>query len=174
MQKNEKVILINHKKTYISRTGNIGYGLFSKKNIKKGQIIATFKGGLKKVIIKNKKDSENFTGTHLMGLAKTLWLVPKKEDPLYFTNHSCSPNSGIKGKVRLYALQDINKNEEITLDYSTTEEDIFWNMRCNCGVKKCRRVIRSIQYLPDNTFQKYLPCVPSHFKKVYLKYKSKK
>jgi uncharacterized protein len=170
----KKRVFINHRKTYVSHTNSIGYGLFAKRKIRKGEIIATFKGGIKRVIIKNKKDSENFAGTHLMGLAKTLWLVPKKEDPLYYTNHSCSPNSGIKGKVRLYALRNIGKDEEITFDYSTTEEDMFWYMQCNCGVNKCRKIIRSIQYLPYKNFQEYLPYVPSHFREVYIKHKSRK
>lgn len=38
-------------------------------------------------------------------------------------NHSCNPNSFIKGKNELVALRDIKKGEEITFDYSTTMDD---------------------------------------------------
>jgi uncharacterized protein len=174
MPKEKKEPFIYHGKVYVSLTKNIGRGLFAKKNIKKGEIITTFSGGIKKVIIKNKEDSESFVGTHLLGLKRTLWLAPKKEDPLYYTNHSCNPNSGIKGAVRLYALRDISKDEEITFDYSTTEEDIYWSMECNCNSINCRKNIRSIQFLSEKKINEYLPCIPSYFKKVYLEYKSKK
>jgi uncharacterized protein len=169
-----KKILINSDRTYVSRTKNTGRGIFAIRDIRKGELIAIFKGGTKKVIIRSKRDSENFVGTHLLGLNKNLWLVPKKIDPLYYVNHSCNPNSGIKGAVRLYSMRKIKKGEEITFDYSTTEGDIFWEMKCNCGILGCRKIIRSIQFIPENNFKKYLPYVPSYFRDIYIKYKSKK
>ena len=82
-------------------------------------------------------------------------------------NHSCNPNTGIKGKVRFYAIKNIYKDEEITFDYSTSEVDIYWSMRCKCGANNCRGIIRSIQFLPETTFKRYLPYIPSNFQDIY-------
>lgn len=59
--------------------------------------------------------------------------------------------------------------EEIIIDYSTTEIDKFWHMKCNCGSKNCRKEIQSIQFLPKKVYNKYTPCIPTYFMKVYNK-----
>lgn len=73
-------------------------------------------------------------------------------------NHSCDPNSFIKGKNELIALRDIQIGEEINYDYSTTmndnEEKILkagrklWTCKCNCGAKSCRNIIDQFRTLP--------------------------
>jgi uncharacterized protein len=73
-------------------------------------------------------------------------------------NHSCNPNSYIKGKNELVALKDIKIGEEITYDYSTTmndnEEKIkksgrnLWTCKCHCGSKNCRGIIDQFKTLP--------------------------
>ncbi len=60
-------------------------------------------------------------------------------------NHSCEPNAGLRGRSTLFALQNIQKGEEITFDYSTTMDECFW---CTCGSKKCRGVIYDFFTLP--------------------------
>jgi SET domain-containing protein len=163
------------KKIYVDDTKSTGKGIFARIPIKKGEHIATFKGRIIKKIIKTKKDSLSFVGTHLLGLGRYKWLEPSRSDPLYYLNHSCNPNAGIKGSVRLYAMRNIDKGEEITIDYSTTEEFIHWRMNCvcRCGSKNCRRTIRSVQFLPKKTFNKYMPYIPTYFKNIYLKYNKK-
>ncbi|MCX6777309.1 MAG: SET domain-containing protein [Candidatus Micrarchaeota archaeon] len=56
-------------------------------------------------------------------------------------NHSCEANTFVKSCCDV-ARRDIKKGEEITADYG--EEDIpgIKNMKCNCGSKNCRRIIR--------------------------------
>lgn len=76
----------------------------------------------------------------------------------------------------MVALKNIKQKEEITIDYSITEEDTFWTLhkQCNCESKKCRKNIRSIQFLPEKTFNSYLPYIPKYFQKVYIKYHKNK
>jgi len=104
-----------------------------------------------------------------VGFGKDKWL--EVGSPAVYINHSCQPNAGIKGRVTVVALKNILKGEEIKLDYSITEEDLLWQLEypCNCGTKDCRKIIRSIQGLPEKTFKKYLPFVPTYFRKVYEK-----
>lgn len=60
---------------------------------------------------------------------------------LNFVNHSCEPNSRIviasKGFF-LESLKMINVGEEITVDYTLTEE-MGELTQCNCKSEKCRR-----------------------------------
>jgi hypothetical protein len=93
------------------------------------------------------------------------WIRPSKNDFLWYLNHSCNPNVGISGSVHMISLKDIRKDEEITLDYSITEEDPNWRLNCHCKSEHCRGLIKSIQFLDSETIRKYLPYIPS-FQKI--------
>lgn len=153
-------------KIYIGKSKIQGRGIFAKKDIKKGERVGIIKGETIRFKIKNKKDSK--VGPNRVGIGKDLWIETEK--PLIYTNHSCDPNMGISGRVIFIALRNIKKDEELTFDYSIQGEDKFWQMKCGCGAKNCRKVICSIQFLPVKTFKKYLPYIPTYFKKVYMKY----
>ena len=86
-----------------------------------------------------------------------------------FLNHSCEPVAGMKG-LTLIALRDIKEGDEITIDYSIQEGDHLWEMKCDCKSNNCRCTVRSVQFLPEKTFKKYLPYIPAYFKKVYEKH----
>ena len=56
--------------------------------------------------------------------------------------HSCDPNAFFKDDKRwLYALKNIQKGTEITIDYERTEPVISHPFVCRCGSPNCRRVI---------------------------------
>ncbi|MFA5318660.1 MAG: SET domain-containing protein-lysine N-methyltransferase [Patescibacteria group bacterium] len=60
--------------------------------------------------------------------------------PARYVNHSCNPNIVEKDRVA-YALRDIRKEEEITIDY----DDIAYfekPFKCRCGSKNCRGFVR--------------------------------
>lgn len=57
-----------------------------------------------------------------------------------FVNHSCEPNCGIDGSVRLVAMRDIMAGEEITFDYAMSES-AGYRMACACGAPSCRKVV---------------------------------
>lgn len=155
------------KHIYIRNSNIEGKGVFAGEDIKKGENVQYFKGKKKFHIVENKKDSTSDRYTNWLGIEKNKWIDVIY--PLQYTNHSCNPSSGIKGKVTIVALRDIKKDEEITIDYSTTECDDLWEMKCNCGEKNCRKVIRSVQHLPVKQFKKYLPYIPTYFKNLYFK-----
>jgi len=55
-----------------------------------------------------------------------------------FTNHSCDPSAAVDASIGvLYALRDINPDEEITFDYNESESDIQSNFDCSCGAENC-------------------------------------
>ncbi len=101
-----------------------------------------------------------------------LYQGPAEGIDCYF-NHSCNPNTGLhikNSKVSLVAIQNIDKNEEITFDYSTSMDEDEWEMDCICGRQNCRGRIRDFKYLPKDVQEKYikLAVVPEFILKNYL------
>jgi hypothetical protein len=76
-----------------------------------------------------------------------------------FVNHSCEPNAGlnIQGMdVVLLAIRDIEPDEEIYFDYSTTMDEDDFEMICHCKKPSCRKVIRDFKHLPADRKRFYL------------------
>ena len=77
-----------------------------------------------------------------------------------FANHGCRPNAAIRrerGRLVLRALRAIREGEEVLHDYSTLlGADDVWTMRCACGARTCRGVVRSFDRLPAATRRRYL------------------
>jgi len=85
-------------------------------------------------------------------------------------HHSCSGNTGLIRRNRIVALKDIAKDEEITIDDSITEADLSWREKCSCGSHQCRKIVRSIQFLPEHIYQSYLPYIPTYLQKVHASF----
>lgn len=94
-----------------------------------------------------------------------LWIDPVP--PFTFLNHSCDPTAGIRGTVSVVAMRDLTAGDEITIDYATIEGDPLWEMACCCGAANCRKVVRSIHFLPEAQFWSYLPFVPAYFQRLH-------
>lgn len=154
-------------KIYIGESKLHGKGLLASRNIKKGETIFIIRGKKVKFLINNKRQA-NLAGLNWVGWGKNTWIDPAKYC-IYF-NHSCNPNSALRKKVTVIALRDIKKDEEVTFDYSLNEGDIFWHMKCNCGSKNCRGIIRSIQFLPKKIFNKRKKYVPKYFQKIFKEF----
>ncbi|MEO7393909.1 MAG: SET domain-containing protein-lysine N-methyltransferase, partial [Chitinophagaceae bacterium] len=52
-------------------------------------------------------------------------------------NHSCTPNTGFDG-LNVFALQNINRGEELTLDYTEFLDENMQPFNCQCGSASCR------------------------------------
>jgi len=90
--------------------------------------------------------------------------------PERYINHSCDPNAYIKTvkEVRkVFVMRDISREEEITYDYSINGYgEGTWE--CNCGSKKCRKIIQSDFFKLVISLQiKYLPYLDDWFKKEF-------
>jgi hypothetical protein len=130
---------------------DFGRGLFAKRVIKKGEEIFKFTGEI--INFQQTLNRENDFGDPLQ-IGKDLYLNLK--EPMRFINHSCNPNTGIKNDVFLIALEKIQKGEEIYFDYSTSMDEDYWIMHCECGNKNCRKIIKDFRHLPPQIKQKYL------------------
>lgn len=77
-----------------------------------------------------------------------------------YINHSCDPNCKmhvVGNRAFLYSLYVIPEGAELTFDYATTSTDSLdsWQMKCQCGSNKCRKVISGAQYLDAPTLDNY-------------------
>ncbi len=62
----------------------------------------------------------------------------KSADPMRYTNHSCAPNARLcirQGRVEFYALRNIARGEEITVNYGETHHE--GRLACRCGAPGC-------------------------------------
>ena len=157
-----KIVL---KKFYVGLSKIHNKGIFAFRDIKKEEIISRFKGPIKFKINRNKRDA--LLHPDWVGITKDHWMDPER--PQKFFNHSCNPNASIKGRIFIESIKNIRKDEEITFDYSTIEGDLRWEMKCKCKEKNCRKIIKSIQFLPKRQIIKYMPYIPAYFKNLYIK-----
>ena len=123
--------------TYVALSSIEGLGIFAGRNLTTGMPICVLKGQHKFGAVAME------TGPNWIGVDKSEWIDP--DLPLDHINHSCDPNAAFSEGLILRALRPIVRDEEITMDYSTTEADVSWNMSCSCGVPTCRKTLTSIQ-----------------------------
>ena len=96
-----------------------GVGMFAVLDINGCDFIGFFNGPV--CVRYNLSMEESLSNPNWFGFKTNHWIDPKP--PFRFINHSCEPNSGIKGTKKVHAIKDIFKGEEITFDYSISEID---------------------------------------------------
>ncbi|MCX6819477.1 MAG: hypothetical protein NT129_05785 [Candidatus Aenigmarchaeota archaeon] len=112
-----------------------GKGIFAARNFKQGDIILKWNPRVltteqAKQVQENKKRYLYYSkGKHI------LMHAPEK-----YVNHSCEANTYVKAFCDI-AKRNIKKGEGITSDYAKAVGTEL-NMKCNCGSKACRRIIR--------------------------------
>lgn len=137
--------------------------IIAKRPLHKGETIFKVEGPT----ILYKRPPNYWLGYRWLWVGRNSWIIPEEDNPWNFMRHSCNPNVGLNDAREVVALKAIRRNEELSIDNSITEADPRWRMKCACGAQNCRRIVRAIQFLPTETFRKYLPHIPSFLQKVY-------
>ena len=143
-----------------------GKGVFADEFIKKGQKIQYINGKRMKKVTKSSSDSKSID--HWIGVGRFSW-IDTEGTPFRFINHSCEPNAAIMGTKTVVALQDIQKDDEITIDYSMTDADPHWGISCSCGTKNCREQIQAIYTVPEEVFKRHMPYISRNFQRLYIR-----
>lgn len=149
----------------IKRSRIAGNGVFANENIAKGDNICFLEGELCTLDEIMGKVSDGIEAlSDPLGVDEEMYLDLDEISRTY--NHSCNPNSYIRGKSELIAMRDIRAEEEITYDYSTTMSDNkekiekaggkLWTHRCNCKSNNCRKTIDQFITLPKERQKFYL------------------
>lgn len=128
-----KTIKIPVRKLVVKRSGSSGLGLFTLKDIKKGEIIIEYKG---ETITENEANIRG--GQYLFTLNKRYTLDGStRKNKARYANYSCRPNAEAdvkKMRVFISALKNISAGEEITYDYGKEFfNDYIKPKGCKCG-----------------------------------------
>ena len=134
--------------TDVKWAGKKGFGLFALDNIKAGTFIIEYCGEvLNEKQCKRRLDKYHGKKRHsyILTLDKNTFIdATMKGSNGRFCNHSCNPNAEVQKwkvnnqyRIGIFALKNINKNDEITFDYKFER---FGNERqkCLCGANNCR------------------------------------
>ncbi len=110
----------------VSKDDSAGQGVLALREFKAGEIVAEITGEIVPEILQH-----------------TLQMGPDKHLlDLYFTGyllHSCSPNISVDMQnMRITALEDIEADTFLYMDYAETEEILFKQFPCSCGSDSCR------------------------------------
>jgi hypothetical protein len=148
------MILTENSDKYIySKNSSIhGSGLFIKENVLANTLLLKLTG---KRIHHEYTPEFALTNPNWIGIGYQEWIIPRKNNKTLYLNHSCSPNVIFNKTHYLVAIRTIKENEELLLDYSTTELDPFWSMACACRSPHCRKKILPFQQLPYDLRLKY-------------------
>jgi hypothetical protein len=120
---------------HIKKKSNVhGIGIFTKQDIKKGAIFYEVPTDVISNVAKPK----------WAYIGKNRWVSDVKV--LDYINHSCDSNTilDIADDPKLIAKKDIKSGEEITVDYTNTEEN-GTKIPCTCKTKKCREYFLRIE-----------------------------
>ncbi len=134
---------MDNPKIYLKETKKFGKGVFTRRAIRQGEVVAVFDG---------QRYDGRFKGwteellTHTIQYGRSQWRDSK--GIARYLNHSCDPNCGIRGLFQVVARRDIAAGEQLTWDYEMTEKSDWFRLRCQCGSPKCRKVIGHHDRMP--------------------------
>jgi hypothetical protein len=143
-------------KTEIKTSNTEGRGLFAKERIRKGEIVSVRGGHI--ITRQMEAQMEKPVGYWGYPISDEFVLAPfitaEVESVMMFLNHSCEPNVGILGQVIFVAMRDIDRGEELTIDYAMFGADKE-PMRCNCQSSACRGLITDSDWQAETLQIKY-------------------
>ncbi|MCR9255278.1 MAG: SET domain-containing protein [Alphaproteobacteria bacterium] len=76
-------------------------------------------------------------------------------EPQYL-NHSCDPNVVFDAEFTFRTLRNVRRGEELTFDYTTTDEEII-AFDCVCGADQCLGIVRGARHLSPDALDRRRP-----------------
>lgn len=137
------------------RTNSLnGKGIFAKENIKKGEIVF-IKGG--HILTQDEIFSSGVINSYFP-ISDEYFLGATNKDEedqiKLYQNHSCNPNVGLHGEITFIAMRDIEKDEELTVDYAFIDNEDY-SFECTCGSNNCRKIITGFDWKIKELQDKY-------------------
>lgn len=149
-----------NKNLKVDKTEIYGGGIYSKKNISKGTLLAIFGGYIMttkeeaKLPISIRDLAHQIHENFVLGV-----INPKMVQDTDMFNHSCNPNAGFNGQIFLVAMKNIDKGQQVTFDYAMVLHKSkgvkTYKMKCLCGLKNCRKIITDNDWKDLNLQKKY-------------------
>jgi D-alanine-D-alanine ligase-like ATP-grasp enzyme len=140
------------KKKYFLKGNSIaGYGIYAADNIEFDDLI--FRGEeMPQRMVTLRYVNENWSDKEKEIFRKYAYPVSKEVFLLWDTNpsgwapqnHSCDANTAYDG-LNVKAIRNIEKGEELTLNYSLFLDEHMEPFQCNCGSSACRGLITGVK-----------------------------
>jgi D-alanine-D-alanine ligase len=140
------------KKPFAMKGNSIaGFGIYASRNIKEGEIIFTGEERAQRLVTKrhvennwNEEEKLHFR-RYAYPVSEVLFIL-WDEDPSEWApqNHSCDPNTAFDG-LNVFAVRNIIKDEELTLDYALFLDENMEPFQCRCSSASCRGLIMGIK-----------------------------
>ncbi len=129
------------------------YGVYAIESIEKDELLAMWGG---EIVTQEKFYTlpERWRRLSLQ-VEEELFIVALHEGPADYVNHSCEPNSGLRGQIELVAMRAIAVGEEITFDYAMSDGSAYDEFTCECGALNCRGVVRGTDWRNPALWEKY-------------------
>ena len=141
-------------KVEVRDTSINGKGIFAKENIKKGEIVFV-KGG--HILTRDQIYSSGVINNYFPISDNYFLGATNKEEEekiKLYQNHSCNPNVGLHGEITFVAMRDINKDEELTVDYAFIDNEDY-SFNCTCGADNCRKTVTGYDWKIKELQDKY-------------------
>lgn len=131
-----------------------GFGIYATRDMKAGEFIFSGEEKAQRLVTLRhveqnwpQDEKENFR-RYAYPISKEVFLL-WDSDPTEWApqNHSCEPNTAYNG-LNLITIRDIDKGEELTLDYATFLDKNMQPFHCLCGSSNCRGLIIG---MPNNS-----------------------
>ncbi|HEY2628113.1 MAG TPA: SET domain-containing protein-lysine N-methyltransferase [Usitatibacter sp.] len=122
----------------VRRSAIVGRGLYSGTGIAKGAKIGEFEGE----VVGLRESRRRAQGRRIVAIVELeghALDATKSKRGFRFINHSCVPNTYMRCtaiRAEVYALRNIRKGEELTLDYGHSHHE--GTLPCRCGARGCR------------------------------------
>ena len=120
----------------VKRSEIHGKGVFAARDFRKGEIVIRW--DISHRI--SKKQYERLSRKDKGYVAHIGRIYILQQSPAKYVNHSCNHNTYVRKSCDV-AKRNIKKGEEITANYGDDTENL--NMKCSCGSKNCRKIIRN-------------------------------
>ncbi len=131
-----------------------GRGLFAREPIHAGEVVAVM-GGIPITTAQLAEIIATGKAYSCAAIGEDLNLLQDADDALGYGNHSCNPNLWMRDAITIEARHAVQPNDEVTTDYALMTVDPAWRMRCQCGSRECRGVIRGDDWRRESLQGRY-------------------
>lgn len=133
-------------KVEVRSSGIHGKGIFAKEPLSQGETVAIWGGNYVSKFEADRAKTSN-PDLRIRQIDDDVFEIFTRKaagnDPTYFQNHSCDPNTWMENEVTIAAKRRIEGGEELTIDYAMFEADESYVLteNCVCMSSECRKRI---------------------------------
>jgi hypothetical protein len=131
-----------------------GKAVYARDVIEPGELIAVWSGRV--VAAQTLDELPEEIRRHTVQIEEELYLASfSPDEPPDFINHSCEPNAGLDGQLAIVALDRIQPDDEVTIDYAMCDGSPYDEFECACGTSSCRGRVTGEDWRRPDLWERY-------------------